>query len=192
MAEIEQRTSFQAFDSGRDVTFEVFQKVEGSLDIIGVEHKGFIYYIILLEGFNSHKSWLAIKMDDTMSKMLNGLIDTTLGTIEVLGDYCPLLSQSILNGMDKRYNNGAFINVAGDWFLIKDFWFSLNNDGAWLKFSEEVNLELIERVTRMFNEIANFNGFGFMDNAKIAGKDLANGYKKVRPYLTLARIITSN
>lgn len=192
MAEIEQRTSFQAFHSGRDATFEVFQKVEGSLDIIGVENYGLIYYIILLEGFNSHKSWLAIMMDDTMSKILNGLMDTTLGTIEVLGNYCPLLSESILNGMDKRYNNGAFINIAGDWFLIKDFWFSFNNEGAWFPLSEEVTLELIERVTQMLNEFSNFKGFGFMDNAKIAGKDFANGYKKVRPYINLAKFIIPN
>ena len=189
---MDQRTTFQAFDSGRDVTFEVFQKVEGKLDIIGVETQGFIYYIVFLQGFNEHKSWLAIKMNDEMSKELNHLMDTSLALIEVLGNYCPLLSQSILDGMDKRYNNGAFNNLGGDWFLLKDFWFSLNEARSSLELSKEGFVELLKRVTQMFNELAEFKGFGLKDYAKIAGKDLANGYKKVRPFITLVKMLTSN
>jgi len=190
--DIEKRYSFQPYDSGRDGVFEVFKKVEGQLDIIGVEIQGFVYYIVLLEGFNSHKAWISIRMPSFMEKYLDMLMDKTQGYVEVLGDSCPLLSQSIIAGIDKRYNNGGFANIAGEWFLLRDFWFSMNdNSYSWINLSSEVNLELIDRMTQMFNEISNFKGFSWSQNAKIATKDLYNGYKRVRPYITVAKFITT-
>lgn len=181
------REKFQPVTDGRNEIFEVFRKKQGDLDIIGVERQGLIYYIILLGGFNSHKAWVSIMMDGEVKSILDGLLDTSIGTIEVLAQKCPLLSQSILDGLDKRFNNGAFINVAGDWFFNRDFWFSMDTE-AWVNLSTEVCFELIERCTQMLNEFSNFKGFSFSEKAKISAKDVYRGYKKIRPYIAIAKI----
>lgn len=179
------RVAQQSIFDGRDGVFEVFQlKSNSSLEIIGIEHNGWILYFIDNNKRN-HMGYVIGVLPDQMQDIAQSISELSQGYFKSFAENCRLWAQYIQDGIELRFDRTAIVNVEGKW----QFWKSITYndiDATWFDIIANVGTEYCESITQLCNELSSWNGFSIGDNIRSTLSDLFAGYKKVRKYISFS------
>ena len=179
---MEKRTNYEDWYMGRDGVAECFTIGEGDHWSAGAEIGGIIYYYHPYSN-NSRKGLVIIGVNK-FSSILNMICDSSMGRLEVFGNYCPCTVQALKDGMEPRLDRGTLAEIGGYWQLMKSIDFDFPKKVQELGYEmmyDSIIINTAVDLTKLFNiiweEIDKFPGFSTLDEAKILAKNVLPGVR---------------
>lgn len=161
---------------GRETEFFSYEK--GDLWQVGVEISGIIYY-----GYPTTGKLLVNLVDDDLGAIIEKLYEMSKARIEVLAEHCPTLVQMFMDGVNRRFDTAAVVNVCNKWEIVAvidhfDFKEMLKKHGIGaLVDSLVINkvLKMTDLRHRALRELSNWDGFTTFEEVKITAKEVLPG-----------------
>jgi len=179
----------QALDEGRNGVFDVFElKIQSSLKIIGFERYGLISYFI--DSPRPNQAYVCVILSNIIQNCMTSFVDSlTQGSFEVLEEYCPKFAQHLKDGKERRFDRAGLVCVNGRWHLWKQITYHKVSTELIDLITEDIVLELMERMNQIIKELNDWDGFSASDYVKIALKDGIRGYKYVKKFISITNAI---